>query len=173
MQQMVSVGTPHFNGTRLGLAHSSRATKDQPLSFGSGHGGFGHPRQLILSEEHSKLRNSDEGLALLVQPGAMMPATYTPYHGHAYDGPTPATVLLSAGCGLNNDAAAGGSCRSTAVAAIATADTSAIAPPAIARATAPAAVICAASATADTPAHVDAFGATSEPTDTSLVFSVP
>ena len=51
VQQMVSVETPHSNGTRLGLAHSSSATQDQSLSFGSGHGEFGNPRQLILSEE--------------------------------------------------------------------------------------------------------------------------
>jgi hypothetical protein len=43
------------------------------------------------------LRNSDEGLALFVQPGAMMPATYTPYHGHAYDGPTPAQFYFPPG----------------------------------------------------------------------------
>ena len=97
MQQMVGVETPHCNGTRLGLAHSSSATQDQPLSCGSGHGGFGQPRQLILSEEHRKLRKSDEGLALFVQPGAMMPATYTPYHRHAYDGPTPAQFYFPPG----------------------------------------------------------------------------
>ena len=163
VQQMVSVETPHSNGTRLGLVHSSSATQDQPLSFGSGHGEFGHPRQLILSEEHNNSRNSDKGLA---------PAMYTPYHGHAYDGSTPAQFSFPPGADATTMLPQAAAVAAPQLLQLQPPIRQPLGPPATARATAPAAVICAASATADTPAHVGAFGATTEPTDTSVMFSV-